>query len=227
MRALTTTALALALATLPLAGIAQRGLPAGDTPSARVLSVLGAIATTHRGGRYTHDTRVDPRAGRYEWDCSAMTTWVLRRSAPGTVQAIANTRPVAVDFYRAIKRSPATPNRGPWMRVARIIDARPGDVFAWQRPRWFPSRNTGHVGFVVGTPSQSPRGALLRIADATSIGHDDDGRDGVTRTGFGYGTLLVGTDPRTGAGLSYGWLGVRTPEEWMIETEVVIGRPLR
>ena len=80
---------------------------------------------------------------------------------------------------------------------------------------------------VWGAPRLTARGVLLRIADATSVGHDDDGRDGATRTGFGYGTLMVGVDPRTGAGLSYGWVGARTPDDWMVETEVVIGRPLR
>lgn len=223
-RALALTA-ALCLSALPLVVEAQRG-PA-NTARARVLSTLDALAANHRVGRYTHDTRVDLRAGRYEWDCSAMAAFVLRRSAPETIRAISNRRPVAVDFYRAIKRSPAAPNRGPWMRVARVADALPGDVFAWQRPRWFPSRNTGHVGFVVGAPRATPQGVLLRIADATSVGHDDDPRDGASRTGFGRGTLLVGVDPQSGAGRSYGWVGARTPDEWMVETEVVIGRPLR
>lgn len=220
-------ALAACLALLPLAVSAQRAPSRSGTARDRVLATLGAIAANHRVGRYSHDTRVDLRAGRYEWDCSAMAAFVLRRSAPETIRAIANRRPVAVDFYRAIRRSPTVPNRGPWMRVARVIDARPGDVFAWQRPRWFPSRNTGHVGFVAGEPRRAARGVLLRIADATSYGHDDDARDGVTRTGFGYGTLMVAVDPLTHGGTAYGWMGDRTPDEWMIATEVVIGRPLR
>jgi hypothetical protein len=219
--------LALLLVSAPLAVSAQVYAPPPNSASARVLAALGAIASNHRSGRYTHDTRIDLRAGRYEWDCSAMAAYVLRRSAPQAIREITNTRPVAVDFYRAIRRSPAAGNRGPWMRVARVADARPGDVFAWQRPRWFPSRNTGHVGFVVGMPRVTARGVLLRIADATSVGHEEDTRDGVTRTGFGYGTLLVTVDPATGGGTAYGWVGARTPEEWMIPTEVVIGRPLR
>ncbi|MFO0626443.1 MAG: hypothetical protein U0325_12590 [Polyangiales bacterium] len=226
MRA-TSLLLASMLLTAPLAVSAQVYAPAPGSASARVLAALGAVASNHRSGRYTHDTRIDLRAGRYEWDCSAMAAYVLRRSAPQTIRDIANHRPVAVDFYRAIRRSPATVNRGAWMRVARVADARPGDVFAWQRPRWFPSRNTGHVGFVVGMPQRVAQGVLLRIADATSVGHDDDGRDGVTRTGFGYGTLLITTDPATGGGTAYGWVGARTPEAWMVPTEVVIGRPLR
>ena len=219
--------LALLSVSAPLSVSAQVYAPPQGSASARVLTALGAVASNHRSGRYTHDTRIDLRAGRYEWDCSAMAAYVLRRSAPQTIREITNTRPVAVDFYRAIRRSPAAMNRGAWLRVARVADARPGDVFAWQRPRWFPSRNTGHVGFVVGMPRVTARGVLLRIADATSVGHDDDNRDGTTRTGFGYGTLLVTTDPATGGGTAYGWVGVRTPEEWMVPTEVVIGRPLR
>ncbi len=219
--------LALLLVSAPLAVSAQVYAPPPNTASARVLAVLGSIASNHRSGRYTHDTRIDLRAGRYEWDCSAMAAYVLRRSAPQTIREITNTRPVAVDFYRAIRRSPAGMNRGAWLRVARVADARPGDVFAWQRPRWFPSRNTGHVGFVVGMPRVTAQGVLLRIADATSVGHDEDNRDGETRTGFGYGTLLVTVDPATGGGTAYGWAGALTPNEWMVPTEVVIGRPLR
>jgi hypothetical protein len=217
-------ALGAALALLPAVGAAQRYTP--GVGGARVLQVLADVATTQRLGRYTHDTRIDVRAGRYEWDCSAMAAWVLRRAAPETVRAIAAQRPLAVDFYRAIARSPAAPTRAPWQRIARVQDARPGDVFAWQRPRWFPSHNTGHVGFVVGVPEVTPRGVLLRIADATSHGHEDDPRDGATRTGFGYGTLLIATDAQ-GAGTAYGWIGRDTPDEWMIPTPVVIGRPQR
>lgn len=223
MRPATPLALALALA-LPRPAAAQRSAP----PGARVLAALGAVASTHRVGRYSHDTRVDLRAGRYEWDCSAMAAYVLRRSAPGTIRAIANGRPVAVDFYRAISRSPAVPNRGPWMHVRRVADAQPGDVIAWPRPRWFPSRNTGHVAFVIDAPQPVAGGVLVRIADSTSVGHQDDTRDYRRgETGFGYGTLFIATDPSTGAGTAYGWAGRYTPAEWMVATPVVVGRPLR
>lgn len=218
MRALAPLPLALALALCaPRAAHAQRGH--------RVLAVLGDVAATHRVGRYSHDTRVDLRAGRFEWDCSAMAAWVLRRSAPESVRALPHARPVAVDFYRAIARAPTVPSRGPWMHVRRVIDARPGDVLAWPRPRWFPSRNTGHVAFVIAAPVPVAGGVLVRVADATSVGHEDDTRRG--QTGFGHGTLLIATDPVTGAGTAYGWAGRYTPAEWMVTTPVVVGRPLR
>lgn len=223
MRPAAPLALALALG-LPRVADAQRGV----VPGTRVLAVLGDVAARHRVGRYSHDTRIDVRSGRYEWDCSAMAAYVLRRSAPGTVRAITNARPVAVDFYRAISRAPAVPNRGPWMHVRRVAEAQPGDVIAWPRPRWFPSRNTGHVAFVIAPPQPVEGGVLVRIADSTSVGHQDDTRDHrAGQTGFGHGTLLIATDPSTGAGTAYGWAGRYTPAEWMVATPVVVGRPLR
>jgi hypothetical protein len=112
--------------------------------------------------------------------------------------------------------------RNGWLRIPRIADARPGDVLAWPRPRWFRSNNTGHVAFVAEAPRVTARGVLVRVTDATSVGHQDDprNREGGP-TGFGQGTLLIATDPL------YGWVGARTPEDWMIATPVRVGRAVR
>ncbi len=193
----------------------------------RVVSTLDAVSTSLRSTRYTHATSIDPHAGRYDWDCSVMAAWVLRRSAPEAARVLPGRRPLAVDFYRTIRSAPTVGRRGPWTRVARLSEARAGDVLAWPRPRWFPSRNTGHVAFVAEPPRVVSGGVLVRIVDATSVPHEADSRVYGGLGGFGTGTLRVDTDPATGEGIAYGWIGSATPQNYMVETPVVIGRVWR
>jgi hypothetical protein len=103
----------------------------------RVLAVLAQIDRTLVSSSYSHVTRVDPKAGLYEFDCSGMAAWVLQRGAPGAYQAVltrsATGRPVARDFYRTIAAvAPGRPSWA-WQRVAKLEDVRPGDVVAWTR----------------------------------------------------------------------------------------------
>ena len=196
--------------------------------SPRVLAVLQELRASVRDTRYDHQTRIDPRSGRYHFDCSTMAAWVLGRAAPRARAALPGGRPLAVDFWRAIRDAPTARPRNGWLRVPRIADARPGDVLAWPRPRWFRSNNTGHVAFVAEPPTVTARGVLVRVTDATSVGHQDDprNREGGP-TGFGDGTLLISVDPATGEGTAYGWIGTHTPDEWMIATPVRVGRAVR
>lgn len=214
------------LVALCVASPARAQVEAHGNP--RVVAALDGIRATLRTTRYTHDTRIDPRAGRYDFDCSVMAAYVLARAAPRARAALPAGRPLAVDFHRAIVAAPTNRPRNGWQRIARIADARPGDVLAWPRPRWFRSNNTGHVAFVAATPVATPRGVLVRVTDATSVGHQDDprNREGGP-TGFGQGTLLIETDPLTGEGTAYGWVGEHTPPDWMIATPVRIGRVSR
>lgn len=219
------TFLSLSLGALTLPG--AEALAQGATPPApqRVLDALARIATTMRSSRYDHDTRVDERAGRYDFDCSAMAAWVLRRSAPQALAAIGSSRPVAAGFARTISHAPVGRFARGWQHVARVADARPGDLLAWERPRWFPSNNTGHVAFVVEAPRPHGLGVLVRIIDSTRYAHQDDTRDTEHgQSGFGSGTLLVATNPLTGEGVGYGWFGAQTHPDWIIPTRVVIGR---
>jgi hypothetical protein len=193
----------------------------------RVVGTLDGVSATLRTTRYSHSTHIDPATGRYEWDCSAMAAWVLRRSAPEAARTVPGARPLAVDFYRTIRAAPVARPRGGWTRVARLEDARAGDVLAWPRPRWFPSRNTGHVAFVAEAPQVVSGGVLVRIVDATSLPHEADTRAPDSGGGFGAGYLRVDTDPVTGEGRAYGWYGNATPRAYMIETPVVVGRVWR
>jgi hypothetical protein len=188
---------------------------------------LAAIDASLRSSRYSHSTRVDVARGLYEFDCSGMTAWVLAKAAPrahrSVVARTGGERPLARDYYRAIaaKRTPSG-----WARVARVAEARPGDVIAWLKPAVVQSANTGHVGFVVAAPEPLagvPGGFLLRIADASSYQHENDSRAGTGRTGFGFGTILVVADEATGEPRAYGWFG--RDSRWVLETGIAIGRP--
>nr|MBA3451932.1 hypothetical protein [Deltaproteobacteria bacterium] len=136
-------------------------------------------------------------------------------------------RPVARDFAGAIERAPITKPRNGWQRIATISDVLPGDVFAWRRPRGLPSKNTGHVGFVVDRPRPvegMPGAWAVQIVDSTSSYHQDDTRSDDVDGGFGIGTLVFLTD-ETGRATSYGWSGTRS--EWYIVTPIVFGRVSR
>ena len=208
----------------PRAGVQPPPAPAGG---ARVLEVLEQVRARLRQTRYQHATVVREREGLFFWDCSGMAAWVLRRAAPHAMRAITRGRPVARDFARVIARAPPRRPRAGWQRIERVEDARPGDVFAWRRPRGFPSRNTGHVGFVVEAPIPVPAisGAwAVRIADSTSWGHEDDTRPNDGVGGFGLGTLVFLTDAM-GRGTHYGWAGTRS--EGYVVTPIVFGRVVR
>lgn len=198
--------------------------------AARVVELLGRIESTLVDSHYSPITRVDPKLGRYEFDCSGMASWVLQRAAPGAWQSVraysATGRVVARDFVRAIAAVGIERPSWAWQRVARVKDAQPGDVIAWLKPAGWQSPITGHVGFVLERPIASkrvPGGYLLRFADASRYQHQDDTRAATGRDGFGSGTLLFMADPQTGAPKAYGWFGDLST--WISETQIMIGRP--
>jgi cell wall-associated NlpC family hydrolase len=200
--------------------------------AARTIARIEAIERNLRVASYRHDTRVDERAGRYEFDCSGLIAWVLARSAPQahreTLQQASGGRPLAADYARAFLRVRPEQQRGAWTRVARVGDARPGDVLAWIKPRIVRSNNTGHVVFVVGAPRRSTRyqhAWLVPIADSSRYRHQDDSREGSDRTGLGRGTIMITEDPATGAPRAFGWFGELSP--YVLDTQIAIGRPER
>ncbi len=202
--------------------------PAPDgAAAARVVAELARVRGALTSTRYQHATVVREREGVFLWDCSGMAAWVLRRAAPGAMRTIGRDRPVARAFARAIERAPVGRSRGGWQRLASIEDVLPGDVFAWRRPRGFPSRNTGHVGFVADRPlpvAGLPGGWALRVADSTAWGHQYDTLRGDGVGGFGIGTLVFLAD-EAGRGTHYGWFG--TLSEGYVVTPIVFGRVTR
>ncbi len=203
--------------------VAPPPLPPATLRGARTLERLSTIERTMTVTRYEHTTSIDEQRGIYLWDCSGMMAWVLGRTAPRAAKSVGLGRPLARDFANVIERAPTTNARGGWMRVMRIEDARPGDVFAWRRPKNFPSHNSGHVGLVVEAPVREGEGPvwLVRIADATSLLHQDDTRAERPRGGLGRGTIAFRVD-ETGRGDAYGWFGGSSP--FFLETPIFIGR---
>lgn len=196
--------------------------PPGSDAAGRVMATLERVEASARRSRYQHRTRVDARAGRYDWDCSGMAAWVLERSAPRARRSLNARRPVARTFHRTIAAAPTDRARRGWRRVDHIRDVRPGDLFAWERPPGFRSRNTGHVGFVVNRPLRVREGLwAVRILDSTSLAHQDDTRAHDADGGLGRGTMAFVTDG-AGHATAYGWRGTRSRGH--IETPVVFGR---
>jgi hypothetical protein len=194
--------------------------------SRRIVELLAGVRSSLLETRYEHVTRVQARRGVYLWDCSGMAAWILRRAAPVALAELGKERAVARDFYRAIARAPIARARRGWQRLAKISDARPGDVIAWLRPLGWASTNTGHVAFLLEQPAQVPGHVntwAVRIADATSFGHQDDSRAQGTG-GYGEGTLLVLTDADEHA-IAYGWYG--TNSDAVLVTNIVFGRVVR
>ena len=208
---------------VPLPEVTEPPPPAPTRAGQKVVALLGEIEGTLRESSYQHTTTVRAREGVFNWDCSGMTAWILRRVAPGAMRGLAG-RPVARDFARVIARASTERSRGGWRRIVRIDEVMPGDVFAWKRPRGWPSRNTGHVGFVVGRPMAVPGlpgGWAVRIADSSSFIHQNDTRKHDLDGGFGMGTMTFLVDAE-GRVTHYGWAGTRSA--LYVVTEVQFGR---
>jgi hypothetical protein len=211
--------------------LARAEAPKADPPG-QVLRVLSRIQERMRVSKYTHTTRVDEKAGRYEFDCSGMASWVLRRAAPKAHGAVTyrgkTERPLARDFYSQIAATRGDKPRYGWQRVQRVSEAKAGDVIAWLRPKELKSVNTGHVAFLtsdpkkVSMPSLDLTAYLIRIADASRYQHEDDTRADTDMTGFGIGTIVVLADPETDQPVAYGWFGLRSA--WLFRTQMAIGR---
>jgi len=188
---------------------------------------LGLMEATLTSSEYTYGFSVDERKGIYNFDCSGMTYWVLKKATPRAAAALRwglEQRPLARDIYRRIASIPVESPRHGWRRIPRVDALEPGDVIAWIKPKVIQSPNTGHVGFVVLPPARVPgydNAYLVRFTDSTRLLHDDDTRQG--RNGFGKGTILLVSDPETGAPVAYGWVGLK----WRaFETDIALGRPL-
>jgi len=199
-----------------------------DWDANRVMRAIGNMSENLNATEYSHGFRVNEREGVYVFDCSGFADWLLGKAAPlarASLRFGLKQRPLARDFQRRLARLPTATERSGWRRVARVVDIEPGDVVAWLKPDIIRSPNTGHVAFAVHRPVPAPGygdAYLVRVADSTSLLHDDDTRVG--RNGFGLGTILLVADPETGAPVAYGWAGLR----WRsFETPIALGRPVK
>lgn len=221
------------LLSLPVAASAQHAARAGAAHAVSpVVATLARMESSMRSTRYVHATRIDPRAGRYDMDCSAMAAWVLARATPVAHAAVLRRngrgRPVARDFHDVIAAAPTEHPRDGWQRLASPVALRAGDVIAWRTPAGFVTHNTGHVAFVAAPAralDREGRRFLVRITDATSIPHGDDTRPRVHRTGFGHGTLMLYRGDPRGEVTAFGWYGLPTRIDFY--THVALGRAVR
>lgn len=199
----------------------------GQSPAAsRVIAQVLELRDSVEGTLYQGRTEIREEEGYYAWDCSGMSNWILKRTAPKARKALAKRRPVARDFYKMIDRSPVKRAKKGWQKLDHVSDARPGDLFAWLRSPASKSKISGHVGFLVSTPTQHPdvpNAYLARIVDATSLPHGDDTREYGSGGGFGFGTLMFLTDD-SGETIAYGWHGEKSLEWGFMPAKVIYGR---
>ncbi len=220
----------IALGLAPYAFAEGEPSPPATAAAEAVMAQLDAIEQNVRSTRYRHTTEVNESLGIYDWDCSGMVDWVLRRAAPVAFGAFGRDRPVAQDIAQMIREAPADDERDGWRRITHVSMVRPGDVFAWESPRNLQRDGvTGHSGFVLDAPVRVvglDEAYSIRVADSTTRPHQIDSRllgldfDG----GFGRGTMTFAVDP-DGAAYAYGWQGPWSPV--FIRTDVEFGRVTR
>ncbi|MBN1605111.1 MAG: hypothetical protein JW940_00685 [Polyangiaceae bacterium] len=200
-----------------------------DWEANAVMRSIRAMTRGMKQTRYVHGIDVHVNKGYYAFDCSGMVDFLLSRAAPlarRTVRRGLVSRPLSADFVRTLERIRPGTERGGWLRVAQVEQARPGDVIAWIKPKIVRSVNTGHVGILVLAPRLREKGDtayLVRIADASRLRHQDDTRK--AHDGFGMGTILIQTNLASGAPTGFSFAGSRARNAW--GTRIVIGRPLR
>jgi hypothetical protein len=156
---------------------------------------------------YRHKTDIDEAKGAYYCDCSGFLGYVLNRTvakADGKGPfGDGKMRPLAMNYEQAFAAAPAkapSPYSLPngegfirWQKIARLVDARPGDVIAWRREVPKPG-NTGHVVIVDQAPVVEEDGLVrLRIIDSTTLPSSDiTGEKG--KTGIGRRTMWFKVD---------------------------------
>ena len=87
-----------------------------------------------------------------------------------------------------------------------------------------PGEDTGHVGFFLSEAKPVPgisRGWVARVADSTTIPHQDDTREMGGDGGYGEGTMLFLVD-EAGRATAYGWGGSDTAS--VVVTPIRFGR---
>ena len=203
--------------------------PATDAAEA-VMAQLEEVERNVRSTRYRHTTEVNESLGIYDWDCSGMVGWILRRAAPVAFSALGVDRPVAQGIAQVIRDAPVDDERDGWRRIVRVSALRPGDVFAWETPRNLRQDGmTGHTGFIVGSPRHLyglDEAYSIVVADSTTLPHQLDSRllaldfDG----GIGRGTMTFAVDS-DGVAEAYGWQGPWSPV--FRRNEIEFGRVTR
>jgi hypothetical protein len=167
----------------------------GDAVAAEAERLLKHAHHTH----YQHDPVVDAKAGRYDVDCAAFVGVVLEAAAPQHFEHVPKAGeeryPRAFEIFEFLHADPAPHG---WQRVARLEDAKRGDVIAWRTAKVAPGRDTGHVLVVAHPPvfHASLHAWTVHVYDASNVAHYDDSREreGKFHSGVGEGTIRFKVD---------------------------------
>jgi hypothetical protein len=183
-------------------------------PSSKLVARAHRVLDTLKSSSYQHVTDIDEAAGEFHCDCSGLVSWLLKKELPAHYAAVPFPQrykhPRAVEFCRFFENAPPDEKAGaPWRRIAKIADARPGDVIAWRKDPLPETGTTGHIVLVDAEPKLAAEGVYeIVVIDSTTRGHKDDTRK-ADETGVGRGTIFlrvdgegrpVGYAPRTAAG---------------------------
>ena len=196
-----------------------------SAPGDRIAAELHRMLANVRSTEYSHTTRVSESTGEYVFDCSGLACYVLRRQLPEHYRNIPmakkRARPLAVDFYQCFAAAPTQEaGRNGWRRIARLIDARPGDIVAWRSAAPRPGGSTGHVVIVDDLPAKAANGEFrVAVIDSTSSRHGDDTRK-TGQTGLGRGTMWFAVDGE-GKPAGYRW---GSPKQQLRTRDIAIGR---
>jgi hypothetical protein len=170
----------------------------GDKLVAEAERILQNVKTTE----YAHKTDVDEQAGSYKLDCSGLVCLALKKVNPDALKAVPRSgtekRQFAHDFYEFFNAAPP-PDQAPadakWAKIARLADARPGDLIAWKNENYQPGENTGHVMIIVETPVPDGDNLLkVVVIDSSAHGHGNDTRK-KGESGVGRGSLWFTVTP--------------------------------
>jgi cell wall-associated NlpC family hydrolase len=198
-----------------LMGIAYCGAQAGEVAADdgpanaaaesiydEAMRILRSIKATE----YKHKTDIDEDNGAYYCDCSGFVGYVLNRTvAQGDGKGPfgdGKKRPLAMDYEKGFAAAPVKADDGTrWLRIERLMDARPGDVIAWRHEVPKPG-NTGHVVILAERPTVDDDG-LVRVVviDSTTKPQVDDTRAAGT-SGIGRGSMWFKVDD-SGKAVSY------------------------
>jgi hypothetical protein len=175
------------------------GTQADQSESSLALELASAalnVVNTALESEYDHEPCIDVSTRTYDVDCSGFISYLLGLVAPGHLGEIpvpgGESRLLAHDYYSFFAGLPQQSAAG-WLPIARLADARRGDLVAWLlTDTLVPGEDTGHVFVVADTPAASADGTVaVFVYDSSDIRHDDDSR-GPGRsfaTGVGSGVI--------------------------------------
>ena len=178
--------------------IADAGTPLRD----RVFHEAERIFSNTLHTKYQHKQFIDEATGTYFVDCSDFVSYVLSRIAKRHLARIPKEDwwpvPRAYKYHDFFAALPLEAEHG-WRKIARLEDARRGDIIAWKLAGEIrKDHDTGHVFIVAEAPSSIETGVMaVRAYDSAQLVHYDDTRkesDGTHRTGIGEGTFHIRVD---------------------------------